>query len=97
MNGRRTHHRYSYRSIIKKINNLTNKVLGKQTGSHILRATYTTYQLKDGMNILDVKKFLGHSSIRTTEKYIGKLPNLHSFEKARRSEIMNLNYNKKEN
>lgn len=98
VNGRRTHHRYSYRSIIKKINNLTNKVLGKQTGSHILRATYTTYQLKDGMNILDVKKLLGHSSLKTTERYIGNLPNLHSFEKARASEIMNIKYSiKKEN
>ncbi len=89
-NGNRTHQRYTYRAIIKKINNLSLKILNKKIGSHIFRATYTTYQLKNSMNIFDIRKLLGHSSIKTTEKYIGDLPDLTSFDKVRASEIMNL-------
>lgn len=89
-NGIRTHQRYTYRAIIKKINELSLQIFNKKIGSHIFRATYTTYQLKDGMDLLGIKKLLGHSSLKTTEKYIGDLPDLTSFDKVRNSEIMDL-------
>lgn len=88
--GSKTHQRYSYRSIIRKINNLSLKLFNKKIASHIFRATYTTYQRKNGMDLLDLKKLLGHSSIKTTERYVGDLPDFHSFDKIRSSEIMDL-------
>jgi integrase/recombinase XerD len=89
-NGSRTHGRYSYRSIIRKVNRLSQTLFNKKIGTHIFRATYTTYQRKNGADIMELKKLLGHSSIKTTERYIGELPDYHSFDKVRNAEIMDL-------
>jgi integrase len=94
-NGSRTHHRYSYRTIIRKVNNLAKKLFGKTIGTHIFRATYATYQRKLNFDYGDIKKLLGHSSVRTTELYVEDLPDLNLFERARKADIMNFNDEKK--
>lgn len=50
------------------------KRLGKRNGlpflhPHILRHTFATTALNNGVNILEIKEMLGHSFLQTTEKY----------------------------
>lgn len=42
----------------------------KNIGCHALRRTAATQLLKDGASITSIQKFLGHSSVSTTEKYL---------------------------
>ncbi len=41
----------------------------KQISSHSLRHSYATHLLEAGVDILEVQKILGHSSVLTTVKY----------------------------
>ncbi len=38
--------------------------------THILRHTFVTQSLMNGMNIYEIQQILGHSSIKTTERYL---------------------------
>ena len=48
-------------------------VNGKQVRPHDLRRTYARSLYDAGMSLLAIKQNLGHSNLRTTEKYIGEL------------------------
>ena len=61
---------YSVKSIqnfIKKY--ASNAQLTKRVFPHILRHSYATHQLENGVNIRYVQTLLGHKSIKTTELY----------------------------
>ncbi|PSF13230.1 tyrosine-type recombinase/integrase [Marinobacter shengliensis] len=47
-------------------------------GIHALRHAYATHQLEHGVPLNDLQKFLGHSNLRTTERYLHWLPGLSS-------------------
>ena len=42
----------------------------KQLSPHAIRHTYATELAKQGENVVTISKILGHSSIKTTQKYI---------------------------
>ena len=47
-------------------------------GIHALRHAYATHQLEHGVAPNDLQNFLGHSDLRTTERYLHWLPGLSS-------------------
>jgi site-specific recombinase XerD len=47
-------------------------------GIHALRHAYATHQLEHGVPLNDLQRFLGHSDLRTTERYLHWLPGLSS-------------------
>jgi site-specific recombinase XerD len=52
------------------------KTVAKQAGilkdvhTHMLRHTYATHLLEDGVNIVTVQQLLGHQNIETTMEYL---------------------------
>jgi len=52
------------------INYVSKKVLGRKIYPHLLRHTRATLLQKRGMKIEDIKNYLGHDSLRTTEIYL---------------------------
>jgi len=87
---KRTFSRYSYRSIIRKINDISRKILEKNIGTHIFRATYASYLLNAKLDLESIRKLLGHSDIKTTLLYIRGLPDYNSWDVVRNVELMNL-------
>lgn len=87
---RRTFGRYTYRSMIRKVNRISVEVLGHKTGTHIFRATYASHLVKAKLDLESIRKLLGHSEIKTTLLYIRALPDFNSWEEVRRVELMNL-------
>jgi len=75
--------RYNYNSIIKKINEISIKVLNRNIGTHIFRATFASNLLSNGMDLEKLRKLLGHSDIKTTLIYCRSIPDSRSFEKLR--------------
>lgn len=70
-NGKEADGRYSpkglswvMRETLKKTN------IKKQTNLHSLRHSYATHLLEDGVNIVAIKKLLGHATIATTMIYL---------------------------
>lgn len=47
-------------------------------GIHGLRHAYATHQLEHGLPLNELQKYLGHSELRTTERYLHWLPGLSS-------------------
>lgn len=81
---------YTYGSIIRKINNISQKVLEKNIGTHIFRATYALHLLKAKLDLESIRKLLGHSDIKATLIYLRGLPDYNSWDEVRNVELMNL-------
>jgi len=54
---------------------IKNANIGKNGSFHSLRHTFATHHLEKGTSITLIRDFLGHSSVRTTERYT-KIANL---------------------
>ena len=53
----------------KILSKVSKKVIGKSISPHLLRHSCATYLLDQGLNIKEIAKFLGHTSIVTTQLY----------------------------
>jgi len=57
-------------SLIERLHKLTNKAgINKETGFHTLRHSIATHLLQSGMLLENVSKFLGHTSLESTQIY----------------------------
>lgn len=61
-----------WRSILEKASE--DLKIEKRVYPHLLRHTITTNLKKNKMDLIDIKNFLGHSSLSTTERYINLSP-----------------------
>jgi len=63
---------YRKQSVIAFINKYANECdsIGRNIGSHALRRTFASFQMRKGTEIHKISKALGHSSIRTTMRYL---------------------------
>ncbi len=50
----------------------------RRGGIHALRHAYATHQLEHGVPLNELQKYLGHSDLRTTERYLHWLPGISS-------------------
>lgn len=63
--------RYSQRGVQWAVKTIAGRTgILKEVHTHTLRHTYATHLLEDGVNILTVKKLLGHGDVRTTMIYL---------------------------
>ena len=83
-------YRYNEASIIHKINRITKETFRKNLGTHIFRRTYASFLLNEGHDLIQIKKRLGHSDIKTTFLYLQDIPDRSNYDKTRNMEIMNL-------
>ena len=62
---------YTYNKLLKQIAARTNNeaFTTKQMSIHILRHSIATHLLENGMSVEQVRQFLGHSQLETTETY----------------------------
>ncbi len=51
--------------------------IDKKSGIHSLRHAYATHQLENGLPIHQLQKFLGHSDINLTLRYLHWVPESH--------------------
>ncbi len=57
----------------RTLSNVSKSVLGRRVNPHLLRHSRATDLLNSGAGIYDIKEFLGHSSLSTTEIYVHQL------------------------
>ena len=63
--------RYSQRGVQWAVKTVAKQAgIVKEVHTHMLRHSYATHLLEDGVNILTVKKMLGHGDVRTTMIYL---------------------------
>ena len=63
--------RYSQRGVQWAVKTVARQAgILKEVHTHMLRHTYATHLLEDGVNILTVQKLLGHSNIDSTMVYL---------------------------
>lgn len=63
--------RYSQRGVQWAVKTIARQAgILKEVHTHMLRHSYATHLLEDGVNILTVKKMLGHGDVRTTMIYL---------------------------
>ena len=54
----------------KIVNHASKRGIGKSINTHRLRHSCATYLNSRGSDIMDIRDYLGHSSVKTTELYI---------------------------
>jgi len=84
------HYKYNEDSVIRKINRISKKVLGKNTGTHVFRRTYASHLSNSGHDLVVIRQYLGHSDVKTTFLYLKDIPDRKDYDKTRNMEIMNL-------
>jgi integrase/recombinase XerD len=63
--------RYSQRGVQWAVKTVARQAgIQKEVHTHMLRHTYATHLLEDGVNIISVQKLLGHSNIENTMVYL---------------------------
>jgi integrase/recombinase XerD len=63
--------RYSQRGVQWAVKTLAKKAgIIKEVHTHMLRHTYATHLLEDGVNIMTVQKLMGHANIESTMIYL---------------------------
>ena len=63
--------RYSQRGVQWAVKTVAKQAgILKEVNVHMLRHSYATHLLEDGVNILSVQKLLGHENIETTMVYL---------------------------
>jgi len=79
----RTGTKFTSRSIINLINDYSKlcSSIGRTIGSHSLRRTYASFLVKNNVPIGTISSYLGHSSIRTTMRYLFELKDFDDFGK----------------
>jgi integrase/recombinase XerD len=82
--------RFNKDSIIRKINMLSKEILGRNTGTHIFRRTYASYLNNNGLDLVSIQKYLGHSDVKTTFLYLKALPDRKDYDKVRNMDFMKL-------
>jgi integrase len=60
-----------FRNVLKKLN--LRKTSSGNRCFHTLRHTYASHLLMSSVNIFTISRWLGHSSVRVTEKHYGHL------------------------
>ena len=69
--------RYSQRGVQWVVKTLAKQAgIMKEVHTHMLRHTYATHLLEDGVNILAVQKLMGHANIESTMVYLHSLSRL---------------------
>ncbi len=63
------------RTVDRWVNRLR-PLVGKRVHPHALRRTYSTMLTEGGASAFMVREVLGHSSVRTTQDYVGMTPNM---------------------
>jgi len=86
----KNNNRYAEQSIIRIINRISKEISGKTIGTHVFRRSYASYLYNNGYDLVQIKKLLGHSDIKTTFLYLKDIPNRKDYEKIRNMEIMNI-------
>lgn len=61
--------RMKYYTYNKRLKELSNKVEIEDTTTHILRHSIATHLIEQGVEVEQVRKFLGHSQLETTQVY----------------------------
>jgi site-specific recombinase XerD len=70
-NGKDSDGRYSSKGLNWVMREALKKAgIKKEVSLHTLRHSYATHLLEDGLNILIIKKLLGHTKIETTMIYL---------------------------
>jgi site-specific recombinase XerD len=63
--------RYSQRGVQWAVSTVAKQAgILKEVHTHMLRHTYATHLLEDGVNILTVQKMMGHANIESTMVYL---------------------------
>lgn len=57
------------KSSLEKVVKKHEKIIGKKLWPHVLRHSIATKMINDRVNILEISRFLGHNSVKTTEHY----------------------------